>query len=152
MLYSAVPLRRVVTAPTSTYSNLAIKAPNSDLITLIPLEVRVDDTRHNFSLQRYCPVGVEMTAFLRRLMSRSIEPIVFANSISALAISSIFCSVVLLTLNAALAKDSADDALNALSQVVIWPGFLIYRVRYADDQLDDATPQFSIFDAHKCAG
>lgn len=56
-------------------------------------------------------------------MSRSIEPIVFASSINALAIRSIFCSAVLFALSAPLAKDSADDALTVPSIIVNLAGF-----------------------------
>ena len=49
--------------------------------------------------------------FLIRLMSRSIEPSVLANSTMALATSSIFWSVVLFGLSADLANDSADELL-----------------------------------------
>lgn len=54
----------------------------------------------------------EVPVFLIRLMSRSIEPMLFANSIRALAIISICWSVVLFGLSAALAKDPAEDVLN----------------------------------------
>ena len=52
--------------------------------------------------------------FLILLMSRSMDPIVFANSTMALATSSIFWSVVLFGLSADLAKDSADELLNGV--------------------------------------
>ena len=59
-----------------------------------------------------------LIVFLILLMSRSMEPIVFANSTIALATSSIFSSVVLFGLSADLAKDSADELLNSAPSMV----------------------------------